>query len=76
LPPDLLDLSPDAHSSLSEACDWLAAYLTAGPRPATEVIRDARAVGLSATTLRRAKRLLAVRAAKPENEAGWFWSRP
>jgi len=75
LPPDLLDLSPDAHSSLSEACDWLAAYLTAGPRPATEVICDARAVGLSATTLRRAKRLLAVRAAKPANETGWFWSR-
>jgi hypothetical protein len=75
LPPDLLDLSPDAHSSLSEACDWLAAYLAAGPRPATDVIRDARAVGLSATTLRRAKRLLAVRAAKPADDTGWFWSR-
>ena len=46
------------------------------PRLATEVIRDARAVALSATTLRRAKRLLGVRAGKPANDTACLWSRP
>ncbi len=75
LPPDLLGLSPDARSALSDACDWLFDFLTAGPRPARVTLREARAAGLSTATLRRAKRILAVRSIKPSVESGWLWSR-
>jgi hypothetical protein len=74
LPPDLADLSADAHSALSEACDWLASYLLDGPRPAAALIRDARAAGHSLRTLKRAKRLLAARSYKPPAGRGWLWA--
>jgi hypothetical protein len=73
--PDLLDLAPDAQSTLSEARDWLTDALAAGPRPARELLADARAAGLSLPTLRRAKRLLRVPSVKPAADSPWLWSR-
>jgi len=72
--PDLLDLAPDAWSALSEACHWLTASLAAAPRPASEIIREARAIGIAPRTLHRAKRLLGVRSLKPTNDSPWLWS--
>jgi hypothetical protein len=71
---DLVDLSAEARSALSEACDWLSDHLAHGPRPARQILREARATGLSLATLRRAKRVLAVRSLKPGMDAAWLWS--
>jgi hypothetical protein len=73
VPPDLFGMSPDAHSALSDACDWLSDHLAAGPRPVPEILRRARAAGHSMRTLRRAKRILAVRSLKPSDESTWYW---
>jgi putative DNA primase/helicase len=73
--PDLLDLSAESQSALTEACNWLIHFLSAGPRPAREVIRAARSVGISLRTLERAKRLLAVRSLKADADSTWLWSR-
>jgi len=73
--PDLVDFSPEARSALSEACDWVFDFLAAGPRPAREALRAARAAGLSTASLRRAKRILAVRSIKPSVDSAWLWSR-
>jgi putative DNA primase/helicase len=74
LPDDLLDLDPDAYSALAEACDWLADRLAAGPQPAREVITAARAAGHPISTLRRAKRLLAVQSIKRDVDSPWLWT--
>jgi hypothetical protein len=72
--PDLLDLSGDAESALWDASAWLLDYLAAGPRPARDVVRAARAAGVSIATLRRAKRICRVRSLKPDHESAWLWS--
>ena len=54
----VLDLSPESFSALSEACDWLTDFLSAGPRSAREVLGVARASGIRERTLFRAKRIL------------------
>jgi hypothetical protein len=74
VPPDLCDLSADAHSALTEACAWLADYLADGPRLAAQLLRDARNAGLSVRTLHRAKRLLAARSFKSAAGDGWCWT--
>ncbi|HUU97322.1 MAG TPA: AAA family ATPase [Phycisphaerae bacterium] len=71
--PDLLDLSGDAQSALSDASAWLLDYLAAGPRPARKVLRAARAAGVSIATLRRAKRICRVRSVKPDLQSAWLW---
>jgi hypothetical protein len=70
--PHTSDFPP--HSALAEACAWLADRLTHGPRPAAQLLRDAGAAGLSVSTLRRAKRLLAVRSFKRAADEGWLWA--
>jgi hypothetical protein len=67
----VLDLSPESFSVLSEACDWLTAFLSAGPRPARDVRAAARAAGIPCVTLYRAKRLLNI----PSRRDGtaWLW---
>lgn len=76
IPPDLLDLAPEVHSALAEACLWLADSLSSGDRTASELIAAARDAGINVATLRRAKRLLAIRSYKPSNDAAWHWSDP
>ena len=66
-----LDLAPETYSVLSEACDWLADFLSAGPRPAREVLSAARAGGFPPITLRRAKLLLKVQSRK--HASAWSW---
>ena len=71
---DLFDLPPDAQSALADACAWLTDALAAGPRPVRQLHNQARKDGISPTTLRRAKRMLAVRSTKPD--ANWLWTLP
>jgi hypothetical protein len=71
---ELLNTTPETQSSLAEACDWLATYLEAGPQQSRQIQRDAIGAGISARTLRRAKRLLAVRSVRLPKSAGWQWS--
>ena len=73
-PLDLLENAPDSHSAIIEACDWLSDALARGPRPATELLREARSIGHSLITLRRAKRLLAVRSVRPTLDDAWAWT--
>ncbi len=70
----VLDLSPESFSVLSDACDWLTDFLSAGPRPAREVLAAARAAGIPRVTLFRAKRLLNI----PSQKIGhtWTWLPP
>lgn len=75
LPPDLLSLGADAHSALNEACAWLRTELASGPQPARELLTAARAAGLSLVTLRRAKRILAIRSIHVSGTT-WHWSLP
>lgn len=67
----VLDLSPESFSVLSDTCDWLTDFLSAGPRPAREVLAAARAAGIPRVTLFRAKRLLNI----PSRKIGpaWTW---
>jgi hypothetical protein len=74
--PDLLDLPAETYSALSEACTWLTDYLAAGPRPAQQLLRDARASGIALRTLERAKRILSIRSVRPDPDAGWLWKFP
>ena len=64
---DMLDLTPEAR-------DWLTDALAAGPRPARDLLHDARRCGFSRGTLRRAKRLLGVGSAK--GKSAWLWTPP
>ena len=73
---DLLDGRPDTFSALSEACDWLWTYLAAGPKPARDLLADAHQAALNVDTLRRAKRLLAVRSTRNPSAPGWLWTLP
>jgi hypothetical protein len=67
----VLDISPESFTVLSETCDWLADFLSAGPRPALDVIAAARAAGFPRRTLFRAKRLLKV--ASRKDGSTWTW---
>jgi hypothetical protein len=73
----LLDLAPESFSALSEACAWLTDFLSAGPRPAREVLAAARAAGFPRATLLRAKRLLNIPSSRsgPSSPSGptWLW---
>ena len=66
-----LDLSAESFSVLSETCDWLTDCLSAGPKPAREVLNAARAAGIPRVTLVRAKRLLGV--ASRRSGTTWMW---
>lgn len=80
-----LDLSADAleqdggesgsPDTLAEAREFLASFLAAGPRKASEVIAAAEAAGIGATTLKRAKKLAGVRATHEGTgrERPWVW---
>ncbi len=67
----VLDLSPESFSVLSETCDWLTDFLSAGPRPAREVLAAARAAGIPRVSLFRAKRLLNIPSRRANN--AWTW---
>jgi len=78
---EVVDLSADDLSALpgddeersarADAAEWLGDYLDAGPQPAAEVERAARAAGHAWATVRRAKSTLGVTSRKVGSE--WKW---
>jgi hypothetical protein len=66
-----LDLSAEACSAVSEACEWLSDLLAGGSVSAREVLSAAHAAGVSRKTLFRAKRLLNVASVKEGRV--WVW---
>ncbi len=75
---DILDA--DRHSggptALTDAADWLQETLADGPVSATEVFKQAEAEGISAGTLRRAKKGLGIETTKGGMGEGWTWKLP
>ena len=59
-----------------EATVWLAEALADGPRPAKELLAQAKKDGISEGTLKRAKRELGVIASKDGWDGGWVWRLP
>lgn len=68
--------APARHtdSAISEAEDFLRDELAPGPKPAAEVLKAARAAGVSERTLRDAKASLKVASVK--QSGGWAWKLP
>jgi hypothetical protein len=64
------------RGSIIRAAGFLRQELAGGPRPAHEILDRAREAGISERTLRRAKRLLAVRAKKVDFRGAWYWILP
>lgn len=62
--------------ALREAKDFLREALAAGPRPAKDIEEDAKAAGITDRTLRRARKVLKVKATKGGFVAPWIWSLP
>ncbi len=69
--------SGEERSQLDEAVEFLRAELHGGGRyPASDVLRAARALGFSQTTLHRARLKLGVATTKEGFEGHWEWSLP
>lgn len=71
----------DERGALGEAEDFLQDALADGERPAPEVYKEARSVGIPDRTLERAKQHLGIRAKRrgePGKRGGgaWFWGLP
>ena len=64
------------RTALAEARDLLRTVLADGPRPATVVLAEARAAGLSERTLRRARQALGVILRKDGFQGAWCWQLP
>lgn len=64
------------RTALAEAKDFLREALSNGPIPATDIVRDAKGVGISETTLRRAGTAIGVEAKKQSFSGKWEWSLP
>jgi hypothetical protein len=60
----------DERARLDEAVDFLADTLNDGERPTTEILAEAKRIGLSESTLRRAKEQLGVRAMRASAAGG------
>jgi hypothetical protein len=71
-------LAPDSAGSERRARDGATEFLTSllanGPVEAKEVQRHARAAGIAAATLRRAKDALGVRSRKRSGDGPWEWN--
>ena len=59
-----------------EAGDWLRERLASGPLPSKDVIDEAREIGFSQITLRRAYKEMGGKARKSKFEGGWLWELP
>lgn len=65
----------DERSELSDAVAWLRGELAAGPRPSTEMKREAKAAGIKNSVLNRARHVANVRARRRGFGPGgeWVW---
>ena len=68
--------SDGERSATDEAEEWLRGELDAGPRPASDVQKSARAAGLSDKALRTARARLGVKPVKSGFGGGWTWGLP
>lgn len=70
-------LAPEMEDgAAAEARRFLRELLSEGAKEAKEVEEEAKAVGISAATLRRAKKALGVKVAKQEFQGPYHWSLP
>jgi hypothetical protein len=72
---------PDANApERDEASQFLTDVLSNGPRPAKELYAEAKAAGISKSTLDRAKRVLGIKPARissgNDGEGHWVWQMP
>jgi len=74
----LAPASDEDRSERDEARDYLRTVLEDGPRPSRDVIREARDIGISERTLRRAKSDLGVTAERQGygSDGRWCWRLP
>jgi hypothetical protein len=64
-------------SALDDAAAWLREFLSAGPKPQTEIVDHAVNSGLhTEITLRRAAKWIGVVSSKGGVKGGWLWSLP
>jgi putative DNA primase/helicase len=63
----------ESRTAASDAEEFLRDKLSSGPVPATEAEQDARALGITSRTLRRARKKLGVIAEKVGLKEGWTW---
>jgi hypothetical protein len=61
---------------LAEAIAFLEDELQEGPRPVIELTEEAKQVGISEQTLKRARKELGAESTKLDFERGWSWSFP
>lgn len=71
----------EEKSALDEAADFLQEALAEGPRPADDVVKEARKAGISEITLKRAKKQLGIQALKDgdlnkNGKRAWRWHLP
>ncbi len=67
----------DGRTERDEAAEWLTQALAAGPRPANDIIEEAReAEGIAKRTLDRARKQVGVDAYRPANPGPWWWRLP
>lgn len=66
----------EGGSAIEEACEFLKDELAAGAASTKLVLANAKEVGISEITLRRAQRELGVRARKTDFGGGWEWHLP
>ena len=70
-------LAPEAEASaLGDARSYLLEVLQDGPKPVKEIMEEARAMGISAATLRRAREALNIKPDKTGFQKAWVWELP
>jgi hypothetical protein len=69
-------LTHDRAGALEHAQAWLRLQLAGGPRPATRLLELAPRDGISADSLRRAKRALNVKSRRASRLGPWSWALP
>jgi hypothetical protein len=76
---DLLEMASDDgdRTERDEAGEWLLDFLAGGPKPAIDVIKEARKAGHAEKTLKRAKKAVGVKSLKNAFGMGksWAWAR-
>ena len=66
-------VDPEERNATDEAMDWLRDRLADGAAEAAAVQKEARQVGISDKTLRRAREKLGIKPRKREFAGGWWW---
>jgi len=72
----LTPLPDDLRTERDDAVVWLKDALNEGPAKVTELIKNAKACGISERTLKRAKKDLGVESYKREFDGNWSWRLP